>query len=280
MDEEEYGAKQACKYLGISDSFLKNSKEIPIFKKGRKRVCSKQSLDEWKAAREKRTLLLDVRDYAKCFDFALAMHYRGYTAADWGTSRKREAGQNLTNWIRGQLGEIAVQKFLKRDFNLDVELDFDLHDEIVPQDIIGVKEKSGIREPKIRVAVKATKFRNSWLILGTADVEPANRQSDAYILTRIDLPDDHLIRIAKKELKELLKNEKHFGSYWEKLADFEPVPCEVAGFAYRNELEKVEDTARLAGILGTRNPTGARYVKVSGELRISKEDWNELIKRI
>ncbi len=272
--------KEAIKYLGVSRSFLQNSREIPSFRIGRRIFFLKQELDAWKQKREQRTFRLNLEDYAKCFDFALAMYFRGYTAVDWGTSRKREAGQNLTNWIRGQLGEIAVQKFFKRDFNLDVELDFDLHDEIVPQDIIGIKDGSKIREPKARVAVKATKFKNSYLILGTADVEPENRKSDIYILTRIDLPDDHLLRVAKEELEELLKKEKHFESYKEQLAGFEPIPCEVVGFAPREELEKIDDTEKLAKILGTRNPTGARYVKSSGELRNSKEEWAKVAKKL
>lgn len=44
--------------------------------------------------------------------------------SDFGTGRQREFGQKITNWVKGQLGEVAVKKFLKREFNLDVELDF------------------------------------------------------------------------------------------------------------------------------------------------------------
>lgn len=280
MVDEELNAKKAAEYLGASESFLKNSGEILPVQKGRRKVYLQQDLDAWKQKRGQRTFFLDLADYAKCFDFALAMHYRGYTAADWGTSRKREAGQNLTNWMRGQLGEIAVQKFFKREFNLDLELDFNLHAGIVAQDIIGIKEGSEIRKPKMRVAVKATKFKNSYLILGTADVEPENRKLDIYILTRINLPDDHLLRIAKEELEELLKKERHFELYKEQLKCFEPIPCEVAGFAYRKELEKIDDAAKLAKILGARNPVGARYVKISGELRSSKEDWEKVAEKL
>ena len=161
-----------------------------------------------------------------------------------------------------------------------LELDFDLHKEIVPQDIIGIKEGSTFRNPKTKVAIKATKFQNSYLILGTADVEPENRKSDIYILTRIDLPDDHLLRIAKDELEELLKKQKHFDSYKDKLSGFEPIPCEVVGFAYRRELEKIDNTEQLAKILGTRNPSGARYVKVAGKLRDSIEEWAKIAEKL
>ncbi len=278
MPEEEIPIKEVMTQLGITRSFLQNSKEIPCHKTGRRLMCNIADMGLWKQKRKEKIFDLGLDDYAKCFDFALAMYYRGYTAVDWATARRREAGQNLTNWIRGQLGEIAVQKFFKKKFNMDIELDFDVHEEIVPQDVIGVKERGVLREPKLGIAIKATKFQNSYLILGTADVEPDNRKSDVYILTRIDMPDDHLLRVAKDELNTLLKNQKHFDSYKEKLLGFEPIPCEVVGFAYREELEKVDDTKELSKILGTRNPTGARYVKVSGQLRTSLEDWEKIAK--
>lgn len=279
-DEFMFSRTKAAEYIGMPQSFLKNSREMVEIRAGRRIQYKKSDLDRWKEMRDSRIFKLDLSDYAKCFDFALAMYYRGYTTIDWGTARRREAGQNITNWIRGQLGEIAVQKFLKSNFSLEVKLDFDLHKDIVPQDVIGVKKDGRWRDPKIKAAVKGTKFQNSYLILGTADVEPENRKSDVYILTRTNLPDDHLMRVAKEELEELLKKQQHFEAYKEKLLPFEPIPCEVVGFAYRDELEKIEDTNRLAQILGTRNPTGSRYVKPSGELRSSKQDWKEIIKRI
>ncbi len=50
--------------------------------------------------------------------------------SDWGTARQREFGQKITNWVKGQLAEVAVKKFFKKEFNVDVELDFRIYDEI------------------------------------------------------------------------------------------------------------------------------------------------------
>ena len=74
--------------------------------------------------------------------------------SDWGTARQREFGQKVTNWIKGQLAEVAVKKFLNREFGIFIELDFQIYDEIVPQDIIAVKESGKERKPKIDIGIK------------------------------------------------------------------------------------------------------------------------------
>jgi len=262
--------KDALDYTGMTKNFLMDSGEVQPVRRGRGIFFNRSDLDAWKALRDRRSVFLDLDDYAKCFDFALAMYYRGYTTVDWGSSRRREAGQDITNWIRGQLGEIATQKFLRTEIGLAVELDFDLHEEIVAQDIIGVVVSEQRRDPMLKVAIKATKFRNCYLILGEKEVESPERGSDIYILTRIDMPDDHLLRVTKASLSEILRNQKYFDSYKEKIGEFEPIRCEVVGFCPVEELEKVNDRRTLTKILGTSNPKGARYMKVSGKLR---RDW-------
>lgn len=123
------------------------------------------------------------------------------------------------------------------------------------------------------MAVKATKFNNCFLILGVSEVELPNRKSDIYILARIDLPDDHLMRISKNELEKMLKGQQYFSSYKNKMKGFEPIKGEVVGFCRIGELEKIDDREKLKQILGTANPTGYRYVKASGKLRSSIEEW-------
>jgi len=41
---------------------------------------------------------------------------------------------------------LLLKSFFKREFNFDIELDFNIYDEIVPQDIIGVFEKEKMRK--------------------------------------------------------------------------------------------------------------------------------------
>jgi hypothetical protein len=280
VSSELLSVNEAIETSGMPKNFLMKSGEVQITRKGRRIFFSKDELEKWEKVRTERTYELNLNDYAKCFDFSLAMLYRGYTSVDWGSSRRREAGQNITNWIRGQLGEIAVQKFLKDKFGLDIELDFDLHEDIVPQDIVAIRENGKLREPKLKIAIKATKMKNCFLILGSSEVELANRKSDIYMLTRIDLPDDHLMRISKNELEKMLKEQRYFSSYKDKMKDFEPIGGEVVGFCRIEDLEKITDKSILKQMLGTANPTGYRYVKASGKLKSSGEDWKEIIKKM
>lgn len=134
---------------------------------------------------ESRLFSLTRDDYAKCVDFALAMHFRGYVLSDWGTGRQREFGQKVSNWVRGQLGEIGLQYFCRERLGMDIELDFDMHDEIVPQDVLYITRNGEDFQPGNGIAVKASKLKSAYLVLSPNEVELNERQSDVYIFTRI-----------------------------------------------------------------------------------------------
>jgi len=145
--------KEALKFTGLDKKYFDNYLSACEFaclerNSGRGRFYfDKDVLDKWMKERKWRTVELTRENYALCLDFALAQHFRSYVTSDFGTGRQREFGQKITNWVKGQLGEIAVQKFFKDKFQLEVELDFDLHDDIVPQDIIKVRESRKSRNP-------------------------------------------------------------------------------------------------------------------------------------
>lgn len=110
--------KEAIKFCQLDDktfeNYFKNAKEFTCMprngKKGRF-IFEKDALIKWGKDHKWRTIELTMNDYALCLDFALAQHFRGYVISDWGTARQREFGQKITNWIKGQLGEVAVKKF-------------------------------------------------------------------------------------------------------------------------------------------------------------------------
>lgn len=140
--------KEAIAYVGLDekifDNYFKNASEFRCEKRANNRgrfYFRKEILDCWINDRRERVIELTFDDYALCLDFALAQHFKGYVLADWGTSRQREFGQKVTNWVKGQLAEVAVKKYFKKEFSIDVELDFRIHEAIVPQDIIGVYKK-------------------------------------------------------------------------------------------------------------------------------------------
>lgn len=202
------------------------------------------------------------------------MHFRGYVISDFGTARQREFGQKITNWIKGQLGEVAVKKYFRQEFDCDIELDFNIHGEIVPQDIIGIIENGNTRKPKIGVGIKSSKPKNAYLILGANEINLSERQSDIYIYCRPDIADDHLLRITKKQISEIVKHQPYYPAYKEKMPEFSEIPCEIAGWCKAEELEEV------SSIPGQTFDNGPRFVIKSGKLHRSKVEWQRLINKL
>lgn len=270
--------RQAVDFLGLDektfDNFFKSAGEFPALERNGNRgryLFDEETLSKWKEGFDWRTIELNVDDYALCLDFALAQHFRGYVLSDWGTARQREFGQKITNWVKGQLAEVAVKKFFKKEFGAEIELDFQIYEEIVPQDIIAVKENGKTREPKLKVGIKSSKPKSAYLVLGENEIALENRRSDVYIFCRPDIPDDHLLRITKEEIIKVVKDQPHFPTYKAKIPSFENMPCEIAGWCRIEELEKVD---RIPGQIFD----GMRYVIKTGLLKRNKKNWEEFIK--
>lgn len=255
-------------YFKSADEFL----SLPRVPGGRY-FFDKDKIIQWRNDYERRTIKLTLDDYSLCLDFALAQHFRGYVMSDWGTGRQREFGQKITNWVKGQLGEVAVQKFLKREFDTDISLDFDIHKKIVPQDIIAVLENKKARNPRIGIGIKSSKPKNAYLVLSENEIEIAGRKSDVYIYCRPDIPDDHLLRITRDRVIELIKGEPHYPSYREKIPVFTDIQCEIAGWCWVHELSKVTS-------IPGQPFDGYRYVIKSGLLHRKKEDWEDLLSHL
>lgn len=272
--------KQAIEFLGLDDktfdNYFKNAEEFPALKREKARgrfLFDEEELKKWQESNRWRTIELTFDDYAVCLDFALAMHFRGYVTSDWGTGRQREFGQKLTNWIKGQLAEVAVQKFFKKEFKTAIDLDFSMHDEIVPQDIIRITENGKKREPKLGVGIKSSKPKSAYLVLGENEIVLSARKSDIYILCRPDIPDDHLLRLTREKVAETVKNQPYYSVYKNKMPAFESIPCEIAGYCWIKELEKVTS-------IPGQEFDGVRYVKKSGLLHRNKKDWETLIAQL
>ena len=267
---------EAVEFLGIDskqfDNFFRSAAEFNSLPRseGRGRLYfDSEELTAWKKDYDSRVFNLGKKEYARCLDFALAMHFRGYVLSDWGTGRQREFGQKVSNWVRGQLGELGLSHFCRERLGVEVELDFEMRKEIVPQDILSIERDGTKRKPRYTIAVKSSKPKSAYLVLGQNEVELPERKSHVYILARVDLPDDHLLSIAPESITELLRSQQHFSLYKDKIPQLRPIPCEIAGFAYIDELEK---TNSIPG----QEFSGLRYVKQSGKLRRSLKDWNKV----
>ncbi|PIQ69681.1 MAG: hypothetical protein COY22_00390 [Candidatus Tagabacteria bacterium CG_4_10_14_0_2_um_filter_40_13] len=272
--------KEAVQFLGLEEktfeNYFQNADEFKCLERrnGRGRyLFDQRELRKWQESYKWRTIELTFDDYALCLDFALAQHFRGYVLSDWGTARQREFGQKITNWIKGQFAEVAVKKFFKKEFNVNIELDFRIYEEIVPQDIIGIIENGRKREPKIGIGIKSSKPKSAYLVLGENEITIPGRKSDVYIFCRPDIPDDHLLRITKERIIEVVKSQSHYPKYKDEMPSFENMFCEIAGWCNAGELEKVKS-------IPGQEFTGIRFVKKSGRLRKNREDWQELLKRL
>lgn len=272
--------KEAIEFLDIPekmfDNFFRNANEFNHLPRegiqGRFYFDS-DHLQRWNDSYTWRTIMLTRDDYRTCLDFALAQHFRGYVLSDWSSGRTREFGQKITNWVKGQLAEIAVQKFFENEFGCVVKLDFDIHSSIVSQDIISVEENGNHRVPNLDVGIKSSKPKSSYLVLSPAEVENEDRQSDVYIFCRPDIPDDHLLRITREQIIREVQGQQHYQRYSAHIPDFEPIPCEIAGFCWRRDLDVVTE-------IPGQDFGSERYVKRTGDLRRENQEWADLISRL
>ena len=113
--------REAVAFLGLDEKVFENFFRVAgefsclqrVGARGRF-AFDRETLQRWKENFKWRTVELDKEDYALCLDFAMAQHIRGYVLSDWGSSRQREFGQKITNWVKGQLGEVLQLTNFKR----------------------------------------------------------------------------------------------------------------------------------------------------------------------
>ena len=285
-DNVKYSRMQAIDYLGISEkefnNYLKFSKEIPSSKNNRGWfVLKKADLDAWNNLKKKRTILLTLSKYEKCFEFAIKMVYSSRSSFGTGIRGVRSEVQMADDFILGILAEHGVKKFLKEKFNIKIELDEEVHPgEITPQDIVGIFEEGERRHPKMDIAVKASKSKNCFLIIPPIEYENEDRKSDVYIFVRVGLPSDHLFRILRdhsffKKVKIFLDESEEF----RKIEQLKEIPIWITGYAYHNELIKVKEIPGQK-FDGKKDVNDYRYVRNVANLHNSDEDWLDLIKKI
>lgn len=269
-----YTLVEACELLKLSKKYLENygkvGKELNIQKIGNRNKIAIDELNAWKLQREFGLVTLETLDYISCIEFAIRSFYNYSSTSDFGTSTLRDAGKFISNFAIGKLGEIAVKKFLKRNFDIEIALDFSLRDAVVGQDIsemarprVGGRVYNPLRR---RVAIKTTKMKNVWLIVPAKEVEDPDRKSDIYISVRADLFQDHLIRLLRDH--SALENIKAI------IPAFEDIPAEVCGFAYYDDISSVPAVEELPL---QRQAIGRSYIMNTGRLNRTKSEWDTML---
>ena len=195
-------------------------------------------------------IFLDEHDYLNASINALKT-YGNIAGTDYGSSRQRDKVQMWSDMIRGYLGEIAVKKKIKNDFNINVHLAHEEGklDEYKDSDIPKIKSQDGsIRENKLKVSIKATKWSGVWLDC------PGDQynHSDAFILVKINTGTEHLMSflknlkffeniLLKKGLEKKIIDEDSKNKILNKISDFNKISlfAYIAGYHFRKSDTKI-----------------------------------------
>lgn len=261
------GFDKAAEKVGMTryafNKLVKNGKELPFTKKGVKYIVSSKEIDKWLKLREERKIELNKEDFLKAIKFALQINYKGHTRTDFGTSRQRTFMQAVENWTQGALGEIAFQKFIKDKFDVELQVEFRILEDVIGQDIVAVKRRKVVNPPKIRVSVKSGKKNGMFLLIPINEVESENRQSEYYVFVRVVYPTDTLARLYRyiPEFRDM-----------DEIPELENVTAYIVGYCKREELEK-----RKVPEIQIDNE---KYVMSTGSLHNSDEDWKNFVEKI
>lgn len=124
-------------------------------------------------------------------EFAKKFWGAGKSSRDFGSEDDRKSeSDKLADTISGKLAEIAFSLFAKREFSIDIELDFDITEGKLEidngQDIKLIDSK----EPSCRADIKGSKKIARWLLVEQHKICDLIIDSDFYISVSLDLPPD------------------------------------------------------------------------------------------
>ena len=275
---EHLGFREASEYLHIPkkhlENYVKHGSEIPYTMISRRYAILPENIENWITQREYQTVVLNRNDYIKCFNFAVESFYAYPSRADFLGARDRGIGKWCEDFIPGKLGEIATHKFLKEKFNIEIQLDFSVGEGIPAQDIVSVadlrRRPTTFNPVQIRTSIKTTKMKNVWLAVPQREFDDSVRTSDAYILSRLDLPLNHIGRILREH--DLFR-----GRLRNLIPEFGEYRAEVVGFAWKPELQEHLSPQEWKSFTGIERP---HYALRSGHLNKSESEWKEYLKRL
>jgi len=230
------------------------------------------------------TIELSHDDYEEAVKFAIKLWYAGKPKGDWrSTGTKRDIGKYITDHSMGKLAELGFAKFLKVNWGINAELNFDIYPgtlNIDKGDLVRVNWKGNDIEPQISVDVKSTKSGSLWAMIDLQEFN--NRKYDAYIWVKVDLPLNHLARPIFEAIRN--GNMKEIEAL---IPSLEVIDSEVIGFAYRDDVDRWYEFKKGTPVFDPSNPkkrlfdakTNNKAYPIS-QLRSSESDWKKLAERI
>lgn len=215
-------------------------------------------------------VFIDESGYAKmCIDALKIL--KSTVATDYGSSRQRDLGQLWSDMTRGYLAEYAFLLFLQKNWDIKAELGHEQGNlqDYLPADIHKIqKNLEPLRDPKIKIGIKGTKWNGIWFDIPGAQFD----HSDIHVLVKVGTNRDHLFayfkhisvfrdKILKKGIEIGAINQQEADSLFENLPLFQPIPAYIAGFAVKDVA--YEDLA---------------YTGKKGRMHFNVETWKGEIK--
>lgn len=225
---------------------------------------------------------LGIDDYRRCMLFALRMWYSGSKSTlDWRRAGRRDIGDYLNDHMQGKLAELAFARILeKRGKKAEIDLEVRPGIQVTnDSDIHWIVSNGEKRKPKLKVDIKATTPRSKYLLIDAREFK--NRRYDAYVLTLVNLPRDHLIRFFSRfvEFPEDLKT---------RILPLEEIEADFIGFAYRKDIETGGKMFKAGQSLTDPNNPSKTLVRLKvdnyglpvAQLRRTENEWDELLNSI
>lgn len=129
---------------------------------------------------------LSYEDYKKAVKFAIKLWYAGKPKSDWrSTGTRRDIGKYITDHSIGKLAKIAFAKFLKVNWGIRANLDFDIHPGTLSTDsgdLIEINCNGIDIKPLINIDVKSTKMGALWAMVDLHEFN--NRKYDCFYLDK------------------------------------------------------------------------------------------------
>ena len=264
------------------------------------------------------TVTLNKDDYIRALFRGLRMTVlSAATTADFLRTRRRDFGQRWTDWTRGALGEIGIQRHLHSRWKMRVKLEERKVGpevkEFLPTDIVEVMENGEWRKANKTVSIKTSKLGALWLDIPGAQVH----HSDAFVFAKVGLTINHLATFLKdfgfldglfelaKEIGELDPATSEGDQIKEKIPSFKDVPTYICGFVWREDFDagrfntkqrsrKGEtihevlmgigkyppENDRTYEVAGIGKISGQHFMASCGNLRWKEEEWKRVVRSL
>lgn len=261
--------------------------------KNRKRYLNRENILRW--LREKLipnsvVVNLDDEDVIRLLLFSIQITDKMFTGGTMATitqkgfrERRRTFEAILVDQFVGKLGEVITKKFLENNFNVKIELDWNISPDIKEhkKDILNAKKKVSIKTSPTLAGIwaEADKGYNYGIMVKCATplfpilqffIEVCGfSQLLNFVESKIP-PSDNLFQNFLKEIKEKIKYYK-CGEIKTKLKGF------ICGYFKTSRYRPVKE-GRVLEYLGKVRES--RYLVCINELKYTKEDWKKFLEEI